>query len=319
MKGPITVTGILILLIMPFIGFSQSVKVDARLDTATMLIGDQTGMHLSFTAPAGTSVEWPFLPDTLMQSIQVIKRGKIDTTWSADKKLLTLSQNFVLTSFDTGYYTIPQIPVYFKVPPDTNTQREASTMLFLRVSTLPVDTTKAIKPIKGPMKVPITFRELLPWLLLALAVILLALAAIWYIRRRRKNKPILDIRLKVPLKPHEIALKELNELRTKKLYQSGYIKQYHTEITDILRKYIEDRFLIPAMESTSDEIITDLGRTGLVETADVGTLRSVLVLADLVKFAKAVPAPEENESSLTSAVSFVNDTIPVNKETRTSV
>jgi hypothetical protein len=319
MKGAFKVVISMILLAFPVMGFSQAAMVDARLDTTAILIGDQTGMTLSFTAPAGTVVEWPALPDTLMQSIQVIRRGKIDTTFSADKRSVTLNQKFTITSFDTGFYSIPQIPVYFKTPPDTTSQREASPMLFLKVSTLPVDTTKAIKPIIGPMKAPLTFREILPWILLALGVVVIILAVIWYIRRRRKNKPIIDLRLKVQLKPHEIALKELNELRGKKLYQSGHVKQFHTEVTDILRKYIEERFLVPALESTTDEIITELTRTGMVEQSDMGILRKILVLADLVKFAKANPIPEENEESVSSAEKFVTDTIPDNKEPRTSV
>jgi hypothetical protein len=319
MKGALIVIKILILLVVPVIGFSQAVKVDARLDTTAILIGDQTGMDFSFTAPAGTVVEWPSLPDTLMQSIQVVRRGKIDTTFSADKRSVTFHQKFTITSFDTGFYSIPQIPVYYKALPDTNSQREASPMLFLKVNTLAVDTTKAIKPIKGPMSVPITFREILPWLLIALAAVALVFVVMWYIRRRRKNKPLIDIRLKVQLKPHEIALKELNELRGKKLYQAGHVKQYHTEITDILRRYIEDRFLMAALESTTDEIITDLVRTGLVEEKDIKILKSVLTLADFVKFAKARPTPDENEESSSSAISFVTDTIPDNKEPKTSV
>jgi hypothetical protein len=289
-------------------GSGQEAKVTASLDTNAMLIGDQIKLNLSFTGPAASLIQWPALPDTIMNNIQVIRRSVIDTVFSADKKEITLKQAFTLTSFDTGVYSIPQIPVYYQVPPDTTEIRAAGAMLFLRVETVPVDTTKAIKPIKGPMKVPLTFKEILPWILLGLAAAAVIAGIIWYVRRRRKNEPIIELKPKVVVLPHERALRALEELRQKKLWQSGMVKEYYTELTDILRTYIEDAFHVPAMESVTDEIIDGLEGKGSIERKDIRDLQGILVSADLVKFAKAHPLPDENGTAFDNSIRFVQNT-----------
>jgi len=287
----------------------QDVKVSAKLDTGAMLIGDHIGLTLSFTGPAKTQVLWPFIPDTILTSIQVIGRGKIDTTLSTDKKTLTVKQFFNLTCFDSGFYTIPQIPFKYRMLPDTTLREMTSDMLMLAVHTVPVDTTKAIKPIKGPMKVPITFREMLPWILIGLAAVLLIVFLIWYVKKRKKKEPIFQLKPKVKLLPHELALQELEKLRVRKLWQNGRVKDYYTELTDILRIYVENRFFVPAMEQTTHEILESL-----IDKADTGKenlerLGTVLMTADMVKFAKARPLPGENEASLEKGIEFVHQTI----------
>ena len=104
--------------------------------------------------------------------------------------------------------------------------------------------------------------------------------------------------------------KEREKLREKKLWQSGKIKEYYTEVTDILRRYMEARFGILAMESTTDEILESLTDGGHAAAPQLNILRPVLTMADLVKFAKAQPVPAENEETLASASRFVSETIP---------
>ena len=130
-------------------------------------------LHLERVPVSETSRLWPVLPDTIYNGIQVVQRGKIDTSFSQDRSLKTLTQTVVITSFDSGFYTISSIPFYYRVLPDTNTLVAETEMAYLKVNGIAVDTSKAIKPIKGIMKVPITFREILPWLLLGLAVLYL--------------------------------------------------------------------------------------------------------------------------------------------------
>jgi hypothetical protein len=112
----------------------------------------------------------------------------------------------------------------------------------------------------------------------------------------------------VKYQPHEWALMELEKLRVKKLWQAGKIKDYHTEITDILRKYIEDRFHLMAMESTTAEILEDIENKTLVLKEYREILDKTLSMADLVKFAKYLPLPEEHEKSMDYAIDFINST-----------
>ena len=115
----------------------------------------------------------------------------------------------------------------------------------------------------------------------------------------------------VKYKPHELALMELEKLRVKKLWQAGKMKDYHTELTDILRKYIEDRFHLMAMESTSSEILDDLEKKTGISKECREMLSRILILADLVKFAKYIPLPEDHEQSMEYSVDFINKTFSV--------
>jgi LPXTG-motif cell wall-anchored protein len=289
--------------------FAQQVTVSAKLDTNAMMIGDHVGVTLKYTGPAKSQVIWPFLPDTILQSITVIGRGKVDTSYSPDKKSMTISQQLNLTCYDSGFYAIPSIPFNYRILPDTTRQVGNTPMLLLAVHTVKVDTTQAIKPIIGPLKVPVTFRELIPWILIGLAAILLVVAGIWYYRKRKKNEPVFQLKPKVILPAHELAFRELEQLRLKKLWQSGRIKEYHSELTEILRRYIENRFHVPALEQTSSEIVDSLETRPDCPREIIDRLTRMLVLADMVKFAKAQPVATEHEGSFNDGVEFVRATV----------
>lgn len=305
---------LIIFLINGLAGFSQQARVSAKLDTNAMLIGDHVGLTLKYSGPSQAQLLWPMIPDTILGNISVIGRGKIDTAYTADKKEFTLSQSFSITCYDSGFYTIPPIPFDFRVLPDTTTQSLTTQLLTLMVNTVKVDTTQAIKPIAGPLRVPITFREMLPWILIALAAILLIGFGLWYYQKRKKKQPVFRLKPTVVIPPHELALKEMEKLRVKKLWQSGKIKEYHSELTEILRRYIENRFKTQALEQTSDEIIDSLKSEAAIPGPVLDKLRHLLVRADLVKFAKSLPLPAENEQSLTDGIEFVYETTGTKKE-----
>jgi len=294
---------------------AQNVTATARLDTGAMLIGDHVGLKLKLDAPSGTQVIWPSMPDTILGNIIVIGRSKVDSSFSKDRKSLTLTQELNLTCFDSGVYTIPQIPFRYRILPDTAVKTASTGLSMLLVHTLKVDTTNAIKPIKGPLSIPITFREMLPWILGGLAVLALAALLFWYLRKRKKHEPLIQVRQKMKLQPHEKALQDLEKLRIRKLWQEGKVKEYHSELTDILRIYIEESFGIPAMESTTYEIISDLRKRTGFSRAVVEKAERILSIADMVKFAKAVPVASENENSLNNGIEFINDTRILSAET----
>ena len=299
---------VLVFLFLLTAGYGQEVTVSAKLDTNAMLIGDHVGLTLKYSGPAKSQVLWPFMPDTILGSITVIGRGKIDTAFTADKKSVTYTQQLNITCYDSGFYTIPSIPFKHRILPDTTGTVSATTMMLLAVHTVKVDTTQAIKPIIGPLKVPISFREMLPWILAALAVLLLIAGLVWFIRKRRKKEPVFRLKPKVVLQPHERALQEIEKLRVKKLWQAGRVKEYHSELTEILRRYVEDRFQVPALEQTSSEIAENLVTHADCPRPSLDKLSSLLVLADMVKFAKALPMPAENEKSLSDGIEFIYET-----------
>ena len=302
-----------ILLLMFFQASGQDAAVKVKLDTNAMLIGDQVVMHISFEGPAGVKLNWPMVGDTILGSLQVIARSKIDSSFSVDKKRIGLAQKFKLTTFDSGNYQLPSLRIYYKVPRDTTQRFAESQPVLLAVHSVVVDTTQAIKPIKGPMKVRISFRELLPWII-GVWIVFVVLALIgFFIWKRKKHQPLFQFRPKVELLPHEIAMMELEKLRARKLWQQGKIKDYYTELTDILRIYIEKRFLVPALESTSSEIMDSLKDIPDIQPEIRSKLSGILVIADLVKFAKELPVGTTNEQSLEWGFDFVNNTITVVK------
>jgi hypothetical protein len=307
-----------ILLMSVNVSLGQGYKATAKLDPNTILIGDQVSLSLSFSFPSGTMVAWPSIKDTILGNIQVIGRTNVDTSWSADKKNLRLTQKLRLTCFDSGFYTIPPIRFYYRNLPDTTIRFEQTDIQILTVHTLTVDTTLAIKPIKGPVKIPFSIMEYIPWILAGILFLAIAGFLIYYLIRRRKGEPVFLLRPNVKYQPHEWALMELEKLRVKKLWQAGRMKEYHTELTDILRKYIEDRFRLMAMESTTDEILKDLEDKTAIRKEFRDSLGKILSMADLVKFAKYLPIPEDHEQSMEYAVDFINNTFatPVVPETK---
>ena len=288
--------------------FAQDVSVSAKFDTAAMLIGDHVGLRLQFNGPAGVRVEWPVFNDTILGNIIIIGRSKIDSSFTPDKKTLTLKQELNITCFDSGFYTLPQIPFRYRLLPDTSVKTASTGLSMLMVHTLKVDTTNAIKPIKGPIGIPLTFREILPYLLIGLAVVAIVFALVWYLKKRKKNEPLVRLRPKVRLQPYEKALQGLEKLRVKKLWQEGHVKEYHSELTEILRNYIEEGFNIPALESTSYEIMEQLKARQGFSNQVLEKVNHLLQTADMVKFAKSIPLPQENDAALKTGIEFINET-----------
>ncbi len=180
---------------------------------------------------------------------------------------------------------------------------------------MPGDTIfKAIKAIKPPLGAPLTFWDVLPWILGCLLLVIIIALIIYFIKYRKKM-PIENIIRKPKLPPHQIAFDKLNELNEKKLWQQGKVKLFHIELTDILRTYIEERFSINAMEQITSEILESLRHTDVLEDIK-DKLRQILILADFVKFAKAEPLANENELSMKYAYDFVEATkqIRIDKE-----
>ncbi|MCX6245352.1 MAG: hypothetical protein NTU98_11690 [Bacteroidetes bacterium] len=300
------------LFLMPVIvNQAQEFRATAKIDSTNILIGDQVNMKLSFTFPAKAQVLWPSIKDTILGNIRVIDRTKIDSAWSADKKNLVLTQKLRLTCFDSGFYTIPPIRFYYRVLPDTTVRFEQTDLQVLTVHTLSVDTTQAIKPIKGPVKIPVSWIEYLKWIIAGLVFVAVIGFLIYYFLIRKKGEPIFTLKPKIKYLPHEWALMELEKLRVKKLWQAGKVKEYHTDLTDILRKYIEDRFHLKALESTTAEILEDIKEVMSFPTESRMKLGEILSTADLVKFAKFFPGPGDNEKCMEDAVGFITSTYTI--------
>lgn len=288
--------------LLSFSGIAQ--EATATLDSAEMLIGDQVPLHLSFRAGEQAEVLWPYRKDTVTEKIEIINQSEVDSAVT-DSGGFHLTQKLVITSFDTGYLAIP--PFEFAYMQNEDTAVVKTDPLLLHVKPMEVDTAQPIKVIKGPMEAPMTFAEVLPWILSFVGLALLALL-IWYILKRRKEqKPVFPVREK-PREPEDTeALKALEMLQNKKLWQKGHVKAYYSELSYIIRVYAERRYEVPAVESTSVEILTYLRKAG-VERAEIRRLEELFEVADMAKFARLEPLPSENDRAMNDAVTFVENT-----------
>ncbi len=143
-------------------------------------------------------------------------------------------------------------------------------------------------------------------IILAGAILFLVL---YSIKRKKKNLPVFSRPPKPKEPAHVVALRELDRIKEEKIWQKEKIKAYYSEITEVLRIYIEDRFEIPAMEQTTDEILTSFrNRKELLSEKSLANLSQILSLADLVKFAKYIPLPDDHNLTLVNSYFFVNDT-----------
>ncbi|MCQ2374292.1 MAG: hypothetical protein MJ069_00095 [Salinivirgaceae bacterium] len=286
---------------------NAQVKISASIDTVMLLIGDQTTLRLSATYPEGMAVQMPILTDTIIRQLEVIEASTFDTTTVNGQVII--NQAYVVTSFDSGYYQIPQFPLAITMP-DGSFDTIYSNNLYFGVMTMPIDTTQpnAIADIRALEEAPVTFKEVLPWLLYSLLGILIV-ALVYLLVRKLGGKESIFMVKEAPKEPaHVIALRDLDTLKEQKLWQRGLTKEYYSSLVDILRVYLDNRFNIQAMESTSEEILRAVGPCSEITREQKDELKQLLYRADFVKFAKASALANENEDSYCFVEGFVVST-----------
>jgi len=282
--------------------------VSAEVDANDVLIGDHIQYTLFIGMPRGATVNQIGL-DALSQAedFEVINMGRLDTVPTEADVLLT--QKIILTSFDSGSYYLPEIPVTIQQGGQTETLR--TNQIPIKVNTLPVSAdTTALQPIKPIIEEPLNLQDVAPYIggILGLVAIIL-LARWWWIRRNRIPKE--EAPPPPPRPAHEIALEKLDTLGQGKWLDQEAYKAFQSELTYILREYLEGRFDIRAMEHTTTEIIRQMDRVH-TERDWRSELQEMLSTADLVKFAKATPPRSFHENALETVRQFVEATRPRN-------
>ncbi len=287
----------------------QEYSVSATPDSTLMVIGGQMNLTLEVTQPKNLKVVFPQFTDTITRNIEIVETSAPDTTVISDERI-SVKQVLRITSFDSGLHYIP--PMTFELASADMQARERTRSIGLMVVNpfKEVDPQKGITDIKAPLNTPFKFSELyrfLPWILGGLAAVLLIGAGIWfYIKRRNPLNALIRQKPKEPA--HVVALRKLDHIKEEKIWQKGQIKQFHSDISTILRHYIEDRYGIQAPEQITSEILESLRQVDLPDEKVTEKVRQVLELSDMVKFAKFEPLPDENDISLINSYFFVNQT-----------
>ena len=279
-----------------------AIVVSASIDSTMLMIGDQTAMHLTVTHEADEQVQMPVFGETLQDGIEIIDRSAIDTTTLPDGRL-QLNQDLTLTSFKDSLFAVAPIAVVS----GSDTFRTEPMALNV-VQPFEVDSSLAITDIKDIEKAPIYWWGIIRWILLALAIVGLFIGAyygvLWYRKHFLKEEEAIEPELLRPA--DEVALEKLDEIKARKIWKDGKVKEYQTELTDVVREYISRRFDVQSTEKTSDETLRAM--KPLIGKELFAKLAKMLQLADLVKFAKWHTTPDENEQALSTAYEFVQET-----------
>jgi hypothetical protein len=283
-------------------------KAMLEIDSAQIRIGEQVKATLKIEIEEGEQVKFPFINKFLTDQLEVVELSEVDTQDINNVKILR--QTLSITSFDSGSQTIPSFE--FVLKKNNSFDTIYSNLALVRVNLMEVDTLKPIKDIKPPLDTPFQRSELWAYLnyLLYLVIFIVAGLILWqYLRLNKpKPKPISAPSLVVEEPADLVALKELEELNKKKDWKTiEGIKDFHEEISIIIRRYIQNRFKVQALEKTSGEVLTDIRKEEIDKDLYKG-LNQLLVLSDYVKFAKYKPSAEENELSLKNSFAFVNRT-----------
>ena len=259
-------------------GALVSAQVVYQLDTNNITIGDQVTLSISGVENYRT------LEELNQNGVVALKQ------WEDTVKRI---QYTTLTSFDEGNHSI---------------MFGAEDSLVLAVNDVEgVDTVNVqIKDIAPIIKVKYTFWEIFRWILLGLAVAALIVGIIYIVKRVKAHKPIIELHPEPVIPPDEKALKALETLRRKELWQTGKVKEYYTELTDIVRNYLEEAWGINSTDMTSDETLDAYHDSRAYDDVCETKLRQMLRTADMVKFAKGEPLPNEHTQAMSHAVEFVD-------------
>ena len=281
---------------------SAQVSVSAELSQNEILIGDQIKLTiLSYYQPPTEISDVGFSVLNGITGLEVLRAERFEKDNGEQGKLLEIQ--IAATSFDSGYYRIPPIPVLYRQNgrEDTAWTQE----LGLRVNTFPITTDSVeLQPIKDIIGEPMNIWDTLPWLV---GIFLLAGLGLFIFFMLRRPPPPLPPPPPIRVPIHQLALEQLEQLESRKLWQQGQVKDYHSGLTHIIREYLEKRYHLAALESTTDQILQQLGHVGLSPEWQKG-LRRLLQSADLVKFAKATPPASYHTEALEEARSFIRST-----------
>ncbi|MBI5916109.1 MAG: hypothetical protein HY842_12100 [Bacteroidetes bacterium] len=282
---------------------AAQVSAKATMDSTHMLIGDQMRLRIEVSAAKDAVIQPLSAGMSADSTIEFLAESKWDTLQKSGDNL-RLRKDLVFTAWDSGYLRVPAIPLVFSQ--DGNRDTTFTRDIPIRVDLPVADTTLAdIKPIIGE---PATWQDFIGYIVavaaLALVIVLVVLL------RKRKAQPVRPAQKPaVPLPPHEVALQKLATLKQQQLWQNGQVKEYHSELTYIVREYLENRYGILALEQTTDEILTQLRQQGFGASLSE-KLADLLETADLVKFAKAQPTAEFHERAMDIAQAFILETKP---------
>jgi hypothetical protein len=281
-------------------------EVKTSIEPSRILIGEHVRLSFSIEVAADARVDFPVFNEALDDKIEIVNYGRTDSLSGQTPGTRRLERILTVTSWEEGFH--PVIPFEFVIIQNGDTTVVESEPVLLEVQGVDLDETANLKDIKGIIRIPISFMEILPWLLIMIVFVLTIVFLVRYFRSREKQPVKESIWEKPDIPAHVAAFNSLEMLKSKKLWQQGHIKLYYSELTDILRHYVDKRYDVHSMEMTTEETMQAL-KPHLENDEIYQSFNAMLELADLVKFAKHIPRDAENDSCMENAFEFVRDTM----------
>jgi len=302
---------IYLLLVTLFIAFqtviAQDVKVFATTDTTEYTVGDYINYTIEMKYPKGVNLVFPTITDSI-SNLTFIKNGEIVKTEVGNE--ISEIRHFIFSKYDSSEVTIPSFHISYSAN-GGNPQFVQVNSVDIVVKTIEVNQQAEIQDIKAPIRIPIDWLLVSIIAILVLALIVAAYFGYKYYQKKKLGKVVVEP--EIILTPFEKAIANLTKLEEKKLWQQGEIKEYHSELTGIIRDYFENKYNFIAMEMTTSEIISNL-KLKEVNFEVIKTTEEFLENADMVKFAKFKPMPTINETMMKQAYLIVNKTNQTSNE-----
>lgn len=290
----------LVILFLSLQLFAQDFRVLTEIDSAKYLIGDYINIKYRVEYKEGIEFQMPSIKDSLTE-LTFIK--ELPTQQYKKDDYIIDEHTFVFSKYDSAGVVVPAIKFRY-----TNNEGDEkisySNQVEFVVTTMEVNLQEDIQDVKAPIRIPLNW-----WMILLYIFILILIALLiyfFYKRYMKKRETEVITKHVIKISPHEIALKALRSLEEQKLWQQGKVKEYHSELTDIIRRYFERRFNFLAMEMPSSEVIDNLKKLSNGNLFE--KVESFFSNADLVKFAKFQPLPSLNEKMMTQAYDIVKST-----------
>ncbi len=302
---------ILLVVGFAFIGINSAIasapSIKVSLDSAYLLMGKTTPLHVELVNDASTSGQLLIPKDSVCDKVEVLRILDADTSDLGSGRQ-EIKLDILLQSFDSGMYRLN--PIKYVEGGETISSNQP----VLKVLPVSIDTLQTIHDYADVADIDRSFIDYLPdfvvdyglWILAIIVVLGIAAYVIYFVTK--KKTPFAFAQPK-PVPPYEKALQELNQLRSEKLCEQGRERDFYTRLTDILRIYLQGRFGINAMEMTSTQIRNTL-QSNEETRLSKRHMEQVLEIADFVKFAKVRPLPDDNVRAFNSAMQFIEDTKP---------
>ena len=280
------------------------ISVEQYVDPSRITIGDLVKYSIVVKRNPDVKVQMPS-PGANLGLFEIRDYNTIDAR--KENGQIVEQTDYIISTFETGEFEIPSLIIPYTLAGDITVHELQTASEKIIVESLKPSEEGDIRDIKMPLEIPRNYRQLIFIIVVSVLVIAIGILAFFFFKRRREGKSLIPRRVKPPRPPHEVALEDLEELVASELLANGKVKKYYVTISEIIRRYIEGRFFLVAIEMTTIQLLNNMQQAS-IESEIIKMAEEFLESCDLVKFAKYIPTSEENENVTQIAFNLVNHT-----------